>query len=59
MHYLKWSGPEGVPDEKVYKDRWLQVEDDSDEASAISSHSNNLILEEQQIRLKEWVAQPI
>jgi hypothetical protein len=47
---------EGVPPEEVYKDKWVQVEDDSDEESdAVNDDDNSVIVVKQQNGLEEWL----
>jgi hypothetical protein len=46
---------EGVPPEEVYKDKWVQVEDDSDEESNAVNDDNSVIADEQQNGLEEWL----
>ncbi len=46
---------EGVPPEEVYKDKWVQVEDDSDEESDVVNDDNSVIADEQQNGLEEWL----
>ena len=46
---------EGVPPEEVYKDKWVQVEDDSDEESDAVNDNNSVISDVQQNGLEEWL----
>jgi hypothetical protein len=50
---------EGTPPEKVYKDEWVQFEDDSDEeTNALSDHNSaSHVSDERQNGLKEWLSQ--
>jgi len=45
---------EGVPPEEVYKDKWVQVEDDSDEESDVVNDDNSVVANEQN-GLEEWL----
>jgi hypothetical protein len=49
---------EGVPPEEVYKDKWIQVEDDSDEESDAANDDNSVchVSDERQNGLEEWLS---
>lgn len=49
---------EGVPPEEVYKDKWVQVEDDSDGESDAANDDNSVchVLDEQRNGLEEWLS---
>lgn len=44
-----------VSSEKVYKNKWVQVEDDSDEESNVVNNDNSVVADEQN-ELKEWLS---
>ncbi|RDL38515.1 Uncharacterized protein BP5553_02855 [Venustampulla echinocandica] len=46
---------EGVPPEEVYKDKWVQFDDDSDEELDSVIDDNSVVADKQQNGLEEWL----